>query len=131
MEHAPPDKPMSEFVDFLNEVFERFGTIHARKMFSGYGLYMDGVMFGLVADEMLYLKADDTIAHYFEAKDLPPFQYSRGDKIVKMSYYLAPEEIYDDRELAALWAKRSFEVAFRSKRTTPAKPRKKKVQHGY
>ena len=112
---------MSEFVDFLQEVFEKFGPIHARKMFSGYGLYHDGVMFGLVADEMLYLKADTSNAHFFESRDLPQFAYTRGDKTVKMSYYLAPEEIYDDKEEAATWARRSFEVAFRSKKSSPSK----------
>lgn len=62
-------------------------------MFSGYGLYHDGVMFGLVADETLYLKADESIAHYFESKGLGQFEYGRADKIVKMSYYIAPIEI--------------------------------------
>lgn len=109
---------MTEFVDFLKEVFEQFGPVQARKMFGGYGLYHDGVMFGLVADETLYLKADETIAHYFESKGLGQFEYSRGDKLVKMSYYLAPVEIFDDPEEAAKWARRSFEVAFRTKKRT-------------
>jgi DNA transformation protein len=109
---------MTEFTDFLDEVFRQFGPIQARKMFSGYGLYHDGVMFGLVADETLYLKADETIAHYFESKGLGQFEYSRGDKIVKMSYYLAPVDIFDDPEEAAMWARRSFEVAFRTKKKT-------------
>lgn len=112
---------MSEFTDFLQEVFEKFGPIRARKMFSGHGLYYDGIMFGLVADEMLYLKADTSNAHFFESRDLPQFAYTRGDKTVKMSYYLAPEEIYDDRQEAAMWARRSFEVALRIKKGPPKK----------
>ena len=111
---------MTEFVDFLQEVFRDFGSVQARKMFSGYGLYHDGVMFGLVADETLYLKADETIAHYFEAKNLARFEYSREGKVIKMSYYLAPEEIFDDPEEATKWASRSFEVAFRSKKRKKA-----------
>ncbi len=57
---------MSEFVDYLKEVFEQFGQIRARKMFGGYGIYHDGVMFGLVADDTLYLKADENTAPYFK-----------------------------------------------------------------
>ena len=30
---------MSEFVDYLGEVFERFGPIKARNMFGGHGIY--------------------------------------------------------------------------------------------
>lgn len=116
-----PAPTKSEFVDYLEEVFERFGAIQARKMFSGYGIYHDGVMFALVADDTLYLKADESIAHYFEAKGLSPFTYNKGEKIIKMSYYLAPEEIFDDRDEAAAWVRRSFEVALRAKQGTGKK----------
>ncbi|OAM52199.1 transcriptional regulator [Methylovorus sp. MM2] len=108
---------MTEFTDYLSEVFRQFGAVRVRKMFGGYGLYHDGVMFGLIADEVLYLKADVSIAHYFEAKHLGQFEYKREDKIVKLSYYLAPEEIYDDADEAETWARRSFQVAFRNKKT--------------
>jgi DNA transformation protein len=49
---------MNEFVDYLHEVFELFGPIRARKMFSGYGIY--------VAGDTLYLKADAENANHFE-----------------------------------------------------------------
>jgi len=115
---------MSEFVEYLKEVFEQFGHIHSRKMFGGYGIYHDGVMFGLVADDTLYLKADETTAEYFETKGLDQFEYDKGDKTVRMSYYLAPEEIFDSPEDAAHWARRAYEAAFRAKSRT--KPRSKK-----
>ncbi|HSH97384.1 MAG: TfoX/Sxy family protein [Methylophilaceae bacterium] len=107
---------MTEFTDFLSEVFRRFGAVSTRRMFGGHGLYHDGVMFGLVIDELLYLKGDVSILHYFEKRNLNQFEYMRGEKIVKLSYYLAPEEIFDDFDEAAIWARRSFEVAFRSKK---------------
>lgn len=106
---------MSEFVAFLQEVFEEFGPVQSRKMFGGYGLFHDGLMFGLVADDTLYLKADDTNATHFESRGLDQFEYDKGNKAVKMSYYLAPEELFDDRGLAAEWAARSYEAALRSK----------------
>ena len=115
---------MSEFVDYLGEVFERFGEIQTRKMFGGHGVYHDDVMFALVADDVLYLKADDTTAAYFEPEGLSQFEYDKGDKIVKMSYYRAPDEIYDDSEQALLWARRSYEVAFRTKAKSKAKKTK-------
>ena len=105
---------MGEFVEYLKEVFVHFGSIQARKMFGGYGIYHKGVMFGLVADDTLYLKADDETAKDFEEKGLEPFEYDKGDKVVKMSYYLAPDEILDDPTEAASWARRSYEVALRS-----------------
>jgi DNA transformation protein len=106
---------MSEFIDYIVELLEPFGHIHARRMFGGYGIYHDGVMFGLVSDDTLYLKADDSTAKYFESRGLGQFEYDKGGKIVKMSYYLAPEEVLDNPEDAALWAQRAYEAALRAK----------------
>ena len=118
--------PMSEFVEHLNEVFLDFGKIHARKMFGGYGIYHKDVMFGLVASDILYLKVDADSAKVFEAKGLGPFSYDTGDKVIKMSYYRAPDEILDDPQEAAVWGRRAYNVALRSKVKVAASRRSKK-----
>ena len=100
---------MSRFIDFLHEVFEEFGNISSRKMFGGYGIYHHDIMFGLVADNTLYLKADKNTQKKFESKGLKPFQYKKGDKTYSMSYYMVPEVIYDDKEQANIWATMAFE----------------------
>ncbi len=64
---------MSEFVDNLQSVFELFGPIAAKRMFGGFGIYHDGLMFALVADDELYLKADKQSIPEFETKGLGPF----------------------------------------------------------
>ncbi|AMK78761.1 MULTISPECIES: TfoX/Sxy family protein [Methylomonas] len=105
---------MSEFIAYLPEVFELFGTIQIRKMFGGYGVYHDGLMFALVADETLYLKADAENAKFFEEQGLAQFAYQREGKMAKMSYYQAPAEFMEDREQAELWARRSYDAARRA-----------------
>jgi hypothetical protein len=50
---------ISEYVEFLKEVFEQFGQIQPRRMFGGYGIFYKGLMFGLVAEDVLYLKGDE------------------------------------------------------------------------
>ncbi|WP_447969649.1 TfoX/Sxy family protein [Nitrospira sp. M1] len=105
---------MNQFIEYLQEIFVRFGPIHARKMFGGYGIYFKKTMFGLVADDVLYLKVDAELAKDFEARGLGPFEYCKGDKVVKMSYYMAPEEILDDPDEAAAWGTRSYDAALRS-----------------
>jgi len=106
---------VSEYTDYLHEVFELFGPIQVRRMFGGHGLFHDGLMFALVVDDRLYLKADAENRAAFEAAGLGPFQYSRRGRPVSLGYFLAPEEILEDRELAALWAGRSFEAALRAR----------------
>ncbi|UDL04100.1 TfoX/Sxy family protein [Marinobacter sp. CA1] len=107
---------MSEYVDHLREVFEPFGPIQARRMFGGYGIYHDGLMFALVSDDTLYLKADEDCRGHFDAAGLPAFEYPKNGRLVRMSYYLAPEEMLEDPEQAALWARRSYEAALRARK---------------
>ncbi|MEM7404334.1 MAG: TfoX/Sxy family protein [Pseudomonadota bacterium] len=114
---------MSEFVAYLEEVFRQFGAVRARRMFGGHGIYRDGVMFGLVADDVLYLKADAELRIEFEALGLEAFEYNKNGQPMKMSYFLAPDEIYEDEDAAKLWATRAFEAALRTKARKRAKPR--------
>ena len=114
---------MSEFVEYLTEVFQDFGAIRSRRMFGGYGIYHDNLMFGLVADDVLYLKVDAQSVRLFEDKGLKPFEYVKNGKSMKMSYHMAPEAIFDDPDVAKEWAQLAFEAALRSRK--PAKGPKK------
>lgn len=112
---------MNEYVEYLKEVFGLFGPIQPRRMFGGYGIFHKGLMFGLVANDVLYLKADEVISSHFIERELEPFSYEKQGKSFKLSYYMAPEEIFDDPEEAKVWAARSYAAALRSH-----KPKKKK-----
>ena len=52
----------------------------------------------------------------FEERGLPAFEYLKQGKPYRMSYHLAPEEIYDDPEIAADWARGAFAAALRAKK---------------
>ena len=114
---------MSEFVDYLSEVFAQFGAVRSRRMFGGYGIYYDDLMFGLVADDVLYLKVDDQSRQLFEDKGLGPFMYEKNGKAMAMSYYQAPEEIFDDPDEARTWALHAFDAALRAKKPGRKKKR--------
>ena len=107
---------MSEFTDYLQEVFSCLGTVRVRRMFGGHGLFLDELMFGLVVDEVLYLKADEQTRDLFTAEGLTPFVYYKQGKPVSLSYYTAPESLFEDPDEALLWGRRSFSAALRNKR---------------
>jgi len=107
---AAPD----EFAQYLADIFRLFGPISLRRMFSGYGVFRDGIMFGLVYEETLYLKADAENRADFRDQGLSQFEYVRQGKVVGLSYYQAPEAVLEDCNEAALWARRSFEAALRA-----------------
>jgi DNA transformation protein len=115
---------MSEYVEFVKEVLEPFGNVRARRMFGGYGIFHQDLMFGLIAGDVLYLKADDESAQWFSDRGLSRFQYVKNGKETKLSYYAAPEEVFDDPEEAMLWASRAYEAALRAlQRKRPARRR--------
>ncbi|CAN7328305.1 TfoX/Sxy family protein [Variovorax paradoxus] len=122
---------MSEFVQSLHEVFERLGRIETRRMFGGHGVWHEGRMIALVAKDTLYLKSDAGSAEHFDKLNLPPFTYVREGKAMPMSYRLAPADLFEDREEAALWGRRAYEASLRSgqppkKKTARKAPVKKK-----
>ncbi|MGV0984158.1 MAG: TfoX/Sxy family protein [Limnohabitans sp.] len=104
---------MSEFIGFLQELFEKWGQVTARRMFGGHGLYHEGLMFAIVMDNRLYLKVDDLNRPDFEAQGLTPFTYPMKGKDVALSYWSAPDAIFDEPTEAVLWARSAWDAAAR------------------
>jgi len=101
--------------DDIQELFSAFGVVAVRRMFGGAGIYADGTMFGLVADGVIYLKADERNAPAFEREKLPPFTYeTRDGRRGVMSYRRMPERLYDDPDELATWARDALAAAQRS-----------------
>ena len=91
--------------DTIQELFAVFGAVSVRRMFGGAGLYADGVMFGLVFDGQIFLKADAATAPDFEREGCTPFEYgTKTGKRAVMSYWRLPDRLYDDPDDLALWA---------------------------
>ena len=89
-------------------------------------MFRDGLMFALVAEDVLFFKVDDENTSQFEAEDLAPFTYTtkKGDRGV-MSYRRAPERCLDDPDEMTEWANSAFAAALRAgKKKTKKKPRK-------
>lgn len=116
----------AEFIAFLEECLAPLGPIQSRRMFGGAGLYCDGVMFALIADDAVYLKANDDTSAAFKAEGLKPFTYAGKAKPVTMSYWRAPERVFDDPDEFVEWARVAIGVAKAHARAKPkAKPKSK------
>jgi DNA transformation protein len=119
--------------DTIQELFAVFGAVNVRRMFGGAGLYADGVMFGLVSDGQIYLKADAATAKTFEREGCAPFEYgTKTGKRAVMSYWRLPDRLYDDPDELAEWARTALSVARGSAaekaKARHASPRKKAVK---
>jgi DNA transformation protein len=108
----------------VQDLFASFGPVGVRRMFGGAGVFADGVMFALIKDDVIYLKADDHAVPSFEREGSQPFSYmARKDKRVIMSYWRLPQRLYDDPDEMACWARKALAVAQRSRASHPAKRR--------
>ena len=107
-------------LEFIRELFSQFRPVAVRRMFSGAGIFAEGLMFGLIVREVIYLRVDDTSIPDFEREGSEPFTYTRGKSTGCLSrhalpYWRLPERLYDDPEELAVWAARAFAVAERKK----------------
>ncbi|MGD8325496.1 MAG: TfoX/Sxy family protein [Sphingomonadales bacterium] len=111
-------------MDYIVEMLHPMGEVQARRMFGGAGVFLDGIMFALIADDRIYFKRDAINLWQFEEAGLPPFMYqAKGAEPKAMAYHEAPDGALDDQELLLHWAQIGFEAALRaaSKKVKKAK----------
>jgi DNA transformation protein len=115
--------------DDLRELFAGFGPVGVRRMFGGAGIFSDGLMFALVSDGVIYLKADAQNVAAFEREQQKPFAYAaKGGKRTVMSYWRMPDRLYDDPEELASWARAAFAAARRGKASPKAPVKRRSAQ---
>lgn len=112
----------AQLLDEIKQHLASLGHITARRMFSGAGVYCDGLIFAIVIDDTLYLKTTPTNRVDYAAEGLGPFSYTtKHGKTVATSYYRAPERLLDDAEDLRSWAAKAIASA-RSAASAKAKP---------
>ena len=102
--------------EFLNYVLEQLSTLQgvsSRRMFGGVGLYCDGVIFGLIAGDVLYFKANGANRADYESRGMGQFRPFKDKPKLSMSYYEVPADVLEDRDECATWARRYIFAAGR------------------
>ena len=114
----------NEYLIFLKDQLADMGPVTSRRMFGGAGLYCDGVMFAIVADDMLYYKVDDTNRADYEAAGTEPFTFTYDKGQMVMGYYEIPADVLENKDKMSQWALKALDVAQAAKK--PKKKLKKK-----
>ncbi len=100
---------LSEFVSKVLRVLTPLGDVNVRRMFGGFGLFLDGTMFALISrNDELFLKADD--------ENRPDFEDRGSMTHGKMPYYSAPPETLESWQEMEPWAQGAVDASHRSKR---------------
>ena len=99
------------FKSFVIDQLGELGDVTPRSMFGGVGLYHDGVFFGLLARDTLYLKVDASNLGDYEGAGMTPFRPYPGRQTGTMRYYSVPLGILESPIDLAVWARKALAVA--------------------
>ena len=119
------------FAEFLRELLAPLGPVTMRRMFGKTGVFCDGLMLGMVADNTLYFRVDDrNRAAFKEAESFPPLNYERKGCTIDLSFWRAPERLFDEPDELLTWAQAALAAARRvaTKRDRTSARRKSKPQ---
>ncbi len=120
----------SPLVEYLVDELTPLGHAHGRRMFSGHGLYLDGLIMALVIEETLYLKVDEGNRAAFEAAGMEPFAYLNKGRRVALPYWQAPAAVIEEPDQLREWAAASLAVARRAEAAKPRRQARKRPQPG-
>ena len=119
------------FGEFLREQFAPLGHVTLRRMFGKTGVFCDGLMLGMVRDDVLYFRVDDDNRAIFqEAEAFPPLNYAKGGGTIDLAFWRAPERLFDEPDEFIGWARAALRAARRvaAKRDRAAPRRASKPQ---
>lgn len=107
----------------IEDLFAGVMPIRLRRMFGGVGIFDGELMFALVADGELYLKAGSEEQPLFMAAGSRPFTYDRNGKPTSLNYWTLPEEAFDDADALRRWSALACTAARRKASAKPVRRR--------
>ena len=114
--------------DAIQELFAGLGEVTVKRLFSGKGIYHQGLIVGAAMDGEILLKADAETEPAFAAAGATQWVYQYPDgRIIKMPYWTMPADALDDPEQTATWVRLAYAAALRApaKKRTRSKPPKR------
>ena len=114
-------QPSPPFVSHCVELLSPLGAVRVRRMFGGWGLYVDELFIAIIAFERLYLKADAASRVAFERAGCEPFVYDAKGQAVSLGYWTAPADALDAPALMEPWARRAMQAALSARAASAAR----------
>jgi DNA transformation protein len=114
-----------DFGEWVREHFAALGLIEIKRMFGGGAVYAHGLIFALLDDGVVWLKADEVNSPALQTAGARQFTYPTKDgKEMTMAYWSLPESALDAPAEAVDWARQSIDAALR--KAAAKKPRRLK-----
>jgi DNA transformation protein and related proteins len=117
-----------DYLQYLIEQLAQLPRVTSRRMFGAIGLYSDGVFFGIVDDDMVFFKVDDSTRERYVSRGSEPFRPYKDRPEVSVNYFQVPAEVLEDADELVPWARAAVRVAATSaeaKRTSKRATKKR------
>ena len=93
------------------ELLGSAGTVRCRRMFGGWGFYVDELFVALLAEDQLYLKVGEQTRAQFVAAAGKPFVYGDAQQPVALGFYTPPADALDSPARMRPWALLALQAA--------------------
>ena len=107
------NKKDDSFKDFVLDQLRKLDDVEARRMFGGFGVYLDETFFGIIHKGRLYFKIDDATIGEYRKRKMKPFRPNAKQTL--KSYYQVPLDIIEDGDQLCEWAVKAIDCQRRSK----------------
>jgi DNA transformation protein len=108
---------------WVQEALEPMGAVSMRKMMGGATLYLDGIIFAILAGPEIWFKSDSESDSTRDSEGCERFAVTFKDgRVDTMNYRRGPLDVYDDPDAMRRWAGLAQAAGLRS--AAKKKPRK-------
>ena len=100
----------------VDDLMSDIDGITTKRMFGGWGIYQDGVIFSIITSgDRVYFKVDEVNRSNYEKAGSKPFTYSfKGKKkSVMMSYWELPVSVLEGSGELKIWIEKSVAASGR------------------
>ncbi len=112
-----------QFLEYILEQLSGMGGVRSNRMFGAVGLYSEGLFFGLIDDDTVFFKTDDSNIAQYRERNMPRFMPFPDRPEAVPGYHQVPADVIEDVETLAVWARQSVAVALASQARKVAKKR--------
>jgi DNA transformation protein len=118
-----------QYLEYILEQLAGLGALRSNRMFGGVGLYSSELFFGLIDDDTLYFKTDESNIGPYHERRMPRFMPFPDRPEAVLGYHQVPADVIEDAEVLVDWARRSVAVALRSQvaKAAPKRASKRKA----
>ena len=103
------DLKTRRFQELIEEQLFTLAGLDFRRLFSGFGLYADDTVFGLIHDEKLYFYTNDVTRVKYQKFQRTFFTTPRSKKAMKR-YWEVPVFVIENKRMLMDWALEAIEA---------------------